>query len=203
MDKSINVHLSSDAFSPAPLVPQFALTMPQSEPDGPTQRKTVDMFVVNIEDDRPCGTSLLIATASSNALNLKTYCRDRRGLAVWTSCRRFWTRYLTKIGTKSSVLTTAGEERTNGGRLGARPRVHVLGDAWSISTIVGVTKLPGPETTEPPQRILPPCCEGCSRYIYTQGWRAALLRTLYLPGAESLPGRRCTLSQQQLCAAAP
>ena len=65
--------------SPAPLVPQLTLTMPQSEPDGPIQRKTCAMLVVKMDDERPCGTSLFIATASSKVENLRTYCKRRRG----------------------------------------------------------------------------------------------------------------------------
>ena len=39
---------------PAPLVPQFAFTMPQSDPDGPIHRNTLDILVVKIDEESPC-----------------------------------------------------------------------------------------------------------------------------------------------------
>mmetsp|Transcript_10048 Transcript_10048/g.13659 ORF Transcript_10048/g.13659 Transcript_10048/m.13659 type:complete len:426 (+) Transcript_10048:115-1392(+) len=66
----------------APEVPTFTFTRPQSEPRGPIHRNTFFMSVVKMEDERPCGTELFIAMASSRDVHLRT-------------CM---------IGTKSSVL---------------------------------------------------------------------------------------------------
>ena len=45
----------------------LTLAMPQSEPSAAVNRSASRTFIVKIEDDRPCGTSLCIASASSKS----------------------------------------------------------------------------------------------------------------------------------------
>jgi hypothetical protein len=57
----------------APLGPMLTLTMPQSEPRGPVHLKIAAWFLVNSDDDSPCGTALFFSIASSRFLNLIAY----------------------------------------------------------------------------------------------------------------------------------
>ena len=56
----------------APEFPMLTLTIPQSDPNGPTHLKTLAIFWVNKLLLKPWGTLLLILIASSRVLNLVT-----------------------------------------------------------------------------------------------------------------------------------
>eukprot|EP00158_Paraphelidium_tribonemae_P000122 Partr_v1_DN17237_c0_g2_i1_m19494 putative NA len=131
----------------APDVPVLTLTMPQSEPVAPTHRNTLDMSLVKMDDDRPCGTALLSATASSKVANFMTY----------------------RIGTNSSVC--------------------VMGAEGEISTIVGVTKLPGRSaSTLPPTRTRPPCLAISARpSAYSLTAAGVCSGPISVPGASGSP----------------
>ena len=45
----------------------LTLAMPQSEPSAATNRSASRTSVVKIDDDKPCGTSLCSASASSKS----------------------------------------------------------------------------------------------------------------------------------------
>ena len=56
----------------APLVPVLTLAMPQSEPAGDRKRSALRSPSVKIALDRPWGTALLAAIASSRSATSKT-----------------------------------------------------------------------------------------------------------------------------------
>src|ERR1700722_19325121 len=73
----------------APLVPMLTLAMPQSEPALDRNASADFTFSVKIDDDKPCGTPLCMATASSSFLNGITY-RIGANVSVCTTSSEFF-----------------------------------------------------------------------------------------------------------------